>query len=57
MFLPFQLPLDNVEDGSCMTFVMKDEDHTLGNALRYMLMKKLVARGESVVCVCVCVCV
>ncbi|NWR80723.1 RPAC2 protein, partial [Centropus unirufus] len=26
-------------DGSCVTFVLRDEDHTLGNALRYMVMK------------------
>uniref|UniRef100_A0A8C8DDX0 RNA polymerase I and III subunit D n=1 Tax=Oryzias sinensis TaxID=183150 RepID=A0A8C8DDX0_9TELE len=24
----------------CVTFVMHDEDHTLGNSLRYMIMKK-----------------
>jgi len=27
------------EDGTCVTFVLKGEDHTLGNALRYMIMK------------------
>lgn len=27
-------------DGSCITFVLHDEDHTLGNSLRYMIMKK-----------------
>ncbi|XP_021497133.2 DNA-directed RNA polymerases I and III subunit RPAC2 [Meriones unguiculatus] len=26
-------------DGRCVTFVLHDEDHTLGNALRYMLAK------------------
>ncbi|XP_035681769.1 DNA-directed RNA polymerases I and III subunit RPAC2-like [Branchiostoma floridae] len=26
-------------DESCQTFVLHDEDHTLGNALRYMIMK------------------
>nr|XP_015207127.1 PREDICTED: DNA-directed RNA polymerases I and III subunit RPAC2-like [Lepisosteus oculatus] len=26
-------------DDSCVTFVLHDEDHTLGNALRYMVMK------------------
>uniref|UniRef100_A0A8D0GNH8 DNA-directed RNA polymerases I and III subunit RPAC2 n=1 Tax=Sphenodon punctatus TaxID=8508 RepID=A0A8D0GNH8_SPHPU len=26
-------------DGSCVTFVLHDEDHTLGNSLRYMIMK------------------
>ncbi|XP_054025569.1 DNA-directed RNA polymerases I and III subunit RPAC2 [Dryobates pubescens] len=26
-------------DGNCVTFVLHDEDHTLGNSLRYMVMK------------------
>lgn len=26
-------------DETCLTFVIRDEDHTLGNALRYVLMK------------------
>ncbi|XP_058856683.1 DNA-directed RNA polymerases I and III subunit RPAC2 isoform X1 [Acipenser ruthenus] len=26
-------------DDSCVTFVLHDEDHTLGNSLRYMIMK------------------
>ncbi|KAM8999540.1 DNA-directed RNA polymerases I and III subunit RPAC2-like isoform 1-T3 [Sarcophilus harrisii] len=26
-------------DGNCVTFVLYDEDHTLGNSLRYMIMK------------------
>lgn len=26
-------------DPTCLTFVLRDEDHTLGNALRYMLTK------------------
>jgi len=26
-------------DETCLTFVLRDEDHTLGNALRYVLMK------------------
>ncbi|XP_012722303.2 DNA-directed RNA polymerases I and III subunit RPAC2 [Fundulus heteroclitus] len=29
---------DGADDG-CVTFVMHNEDHTLGNALRYMIMK------------------
>ncbi|XP_043983448.1 DNA-directed RNA polymerases I and III subunit RPAC2 isoform X3 [Gambusia affinis] len=29
---------DGGDDG-CVTFVMHDEDHTLGNSLRYMIMK------------------
>ncbi|MBN3295986.1 RPAC2 protein, partial [Amia calva] len=27
------------DDNSCVTFVLHEEDHTLGNALRYMVMK------------------
>jgi DNA-directed RNA polymerase subunit L len=34
-----QLP-GHEKDLSAATFCLKDEDHTLGNALRYMLMKK-----------------
>ena len=33
------LPTDNPEDESCMTFVLHGEDHTLGNALRHIIMK------------------
>ncbi|XP_053328906.1 DNA-directed RNA polymerases I and III subunit RPAC2-like [Spea bombifrons] len=29
----------NGNDDSCVTFVLHEEDHTLGNALRYMIMK------------------
>lgn len=32
--------MDDPDDITCMTFVLKEEDHTLGNALRYMIMKK-----------------
>lgn len=35
-----QLSMDDAEDATCMTFVFKGEDHTLGNALRYAIMKK-----------------
>ncbi|XP_006820385.1 DNA-directed RNA polymerases I and III subunit RPAC2-like [Saccoglossus kowalevskii] len=28
-----------IEDGSCVTFVLNGEDHTLGNSLRYIIMK------------------
>ncbi|XP_017275152.1 DNA-directed RNA polymerases I and III subunit RPAC2 [Kryptolebias marmoratus] len=31
---------DGADEG-CVTFVMHDEDHTLGNSLRYMIMKNL----------------
>ncbi|KAJ3220870.1 RNA polymerase subunit AC19 [Clydaea vesicula] len=34
-----QLLEQNENDDSCATFQIKDEDHTLGNSLRYMLMK------------------
>lgn len=27
------------DDETCLTFVLRGEDHTLGNALRYILMK------------------
>jgi DNA-directed RNA polymerase I and III subunit RPAC2 len=33
------LPTDHPEDESCMTFVLHGEDHTLGNALRHIIMK------------------
>ena len=39
-----QVPLDDPDDTTCMTFVLNKEDHTLGNALRYIIMKKYVAR-------------
>ncbi|CAG5992633.1 unnamed protein product [Menidia menidia] len=32
---------DGADEG-CVTFVLHDEDHTLGNSLRYMIMKKSV---------------
>ncbi|XP_013419941.1 DNA-directed RNA polymerases I and III subunit RPAC2-like [Lingula anatina] len=30
---------ENPEDETCRTFVMHNEDHTLGNSLRYIIMK------------------
>lgn len=33
------LPPDDKDDETCCTFVLHDEDHTLGNSLRYMIMK------------------
>ena len=30
------------KDATCITFTIREEDHTLGNALRYMVMKKCV---------------
>ena len=35
-----QLSMDDAEDVTCVTFVLRGEDHTLGNALRYIIMKK-----------------
>lgn len=32
--------MEDVDDVTCMTFVFRAEDHTLGNALRYIIMKK-----------------
>ncbi|XP_077683208.1 DNA-directed RNA polymerases I and III subunit RPAC2-like isoform X3 [Eretmochelys imbricata] len=34
-------------DGNCVTFVLHDEDHTLGNSLRYMIMKNITHPSES----------
>lgn len=31
------------EGDTCVTFMINDEDHTLGNALRYIIMKKYVS--------------
>lgn len=41
LFFPYswQVQADGT-DGNCVTFVLHDEDHTLGNSLRYMVMKK-----------------
>lgn len=33
------LPQATSEDGTCGSFQITEEDHTLGNALRYMIMK------------------
>ena len=30
----------STQDSSAVTFCIRDEDHTLGNALRYIIMKK-----------------
>lgn len=42
----FKVQTDGADEG-CVTFVMHDEDHTLGNSLRYIVMKKSV-----VLCFC-----
>lgn len=31
----------NSEDETCQTFVLHNEDHTIGNSLRYMIMKNV----------------
>lgn len=33
------LPQASSEDGTCASFQIDEEDHTLGNALRYVIMK------------------
>ncbi|KXJ23972.1 DNA-directed RNA polymerases I and III subunit RPAC2 [Exaiptasia diaphana] len=33
------IPTGDPDDETCATFVMHGEDHTLGNSLRYMIMK------------------
>ncbi|KAK3701729.1 hypothetical protein QZH41_018891, partial [Actinostola sp. cb2023] len=33
------IPTGDPDDEACATFVLHEEDHTLGNALRYMIMK------------------
>lgn len=38
--LYIQAAVDSSDDETCRTFVMHNEDHTLGNALRYIIMKK-----------------
>ncbi|OXB58690.1 hypothetical protein ASZ78_016862 [Callipepla squamata] len=40
LFFPnlWQVQADGT-DGNCVTFMLHDEDHTLGNSLRYMVMK------------------
>jgi hypothetical protein len=35
------------EGDTCVTFLINDEDHTLGNALRYIIMKKYAHAGKS----------
>jgi hypothetical protein len=34
------------EGDTCVTFMINDEDHTLGNALRYIIMKKYAHAGK-----------
>ena len=36
----FQMPTGSEDDETCTTFVLHEEDHTLGNSLRYIIMKK-----------------
>jgi DNA-directed RNA polymerase I and III subunit RPAC2 len=45
------LQLDGATPGlTAATFNIKDEDHTLGNALRWMVMKKWVNEEGGVAC-------
>ncbi|KAJ3352100.1 DNA-directed RNA polymerases I and III subunit RPAC2, partial [Entophlyctis luteolus] len=37
--LPLSQLKGDYDDPSAVTFVLRDEDHTLGNSLRYLLMK------------------
>lgn len=48
--LSLQMPTGSEDDETCATFVLHEEDHTLGNSLRYIIMKKLVTScgGEGV---------
>jgi len=39
---PKKLEILPGEDSTCVTCVFLNEDHTLGNSLRYVLMKKLI---------------
>ena len=39
------MPTGDPDDETCATFVLQEEDHTLGNSLRYIIMKKYEA-GE-----------
>lgn len=34
------MPTGDPDDETCATFVLHEEDHTLGNSLRYIIMKK-----------------
>uniref|UniRef100_A0A8C4QQA3 DNA-directed RNA polymerases I and III subunit RPAC2 n=1 Tax=Eptatretus burgeri TaxID=7764 RepID=A0A8C4QQA3_EPTBU len=45
----FQLQAEGVDE-TCVTFVLHEQDHTLGNALRYMIMKnpEVVFCGYSI---------
>lgn len=36
----FQMPTGSEDDETCTTFVLHEEDHTLGNSLRFIIMKK-----------------
>ena len=36
----FQLAGEDPKDLTCQTYILNEEDHTIGNALRWMIMKK-----------------
>ena len=39
------MPTGDPDDETCTTFVLHEEDHTLGNSLRYIIMKKYEGWG------------
>ena len=39
-FPSLQVPNEDDETGKCVTFSIKNEDHTLGNILRHIIMQK-----------------
>ena len=47
-----KLRVEGSSDETCATFIVREEDHTLGNALRYVMAKRLV----TVQCICVSHC-
>ncbi|KAI8917224.1 DNA-directed RNA polymerase [Powellomyces hirtus] len=50
----FEVIPTDAADPSSATFVVHDEDHTLGNSLRYMVMKKCVALVVAVIMLTFC---
>ncbi|XP_068702375.1 DNA-directed RNA polymerases I and III subunit RPAC2-like isoform X1 [Montipora foliosa] len=38
------------DDETCATFVLHEEDHTLGNSLRYIIMKKYLKNSDVEFC-------
>ena len=44
--LPQSIAEDTNSNGTCATFIISNEDHTIGNLLRYMLMKELAGSNH-----------